>query len=316
MSAYIRIGKSEEAIRIGDDAYLEHPADDEIQSLIKQASVEQSIDKGKWEDENSFRDKLKDEEQAQMLEQANRAKTGEAGLRSLIEDAMAAVAEEPENINFYREISSNYQKLGELDHAIEWMRKARQLEVGGVDVNLERIEASLVQEKMAQDIANMEAELEVNPEDEAMQAALEALRHDERIFRLAQAEGLVQRYPNEFGYRYELGELYYMEGETDKAIKELQLAQRSPNMRISSLILLGKAYKLKGFSDLAAEQLNTAKAEIPGISDQKKDVLYELGSCYEEQGDMDKAMVEFKTLYAADISYRDVAQKIDDFYSQ
>ncbi|HBM86470.1 MAG TPA: hypothetical protein DD423_06815 [Opitutae bacterium] len=316
MSAYIRIGKSEEAIRIGDDAYLEHPADDEIQSLIKQASVEQSIDKGKWEDENSFRDKLKDEEQAQMLEQANRAKTGEAGLRSLIEDAMAAVAEEPENINFYREISSNYQKLGELDHAIEWMRKARQLEVGGVDVNLERIEASLVQEKMAQDIANMEAELEVNPEDEAMQAALEALRHDERIFRLAQAEGLVQRYPNEFGYRYELGELYYMEGETDKAIKELQLAQRSPNMRISSLILLGKAYKWKGFSDLAAEQLNTAKAEIPGISDQKKDVLYELGSCYEEQGDMDKAMVEFKTLYAADISYRDVAQKIDDFYSQ
>ena len=87
-------------------------------------------------------------------------------------------------------------------------------------------------------------------------------------------------------------------------------------MRISSLILLGKAYKLKVFSDLAAEQLNTAKAEIPGISDQKKDVLYELGSCYEEQGDMDKAMVELKTLYAADISYRDVAQKIDDFYSQ
>ena len=35
MSAYIHIGKSEEAIRIGDAAYHEHPADDEIQSLIK-----------------------------------------------------------------------------------------------------------------------------------------------------------------------------------------------------------------------------------------------------------------------------------------
>jgi tetratricopeptide (TPR) repeat protein len=316
MSAYMRIGKSEEAIRIGDDAYLEHPTDEEIQSLIKQASVEQSINKGNWEDEKSFRDKLKDEEQAQMLEQANRAKTGESGLRSLIEEAMAAVAEEPENINYYREISSNYQKLGELDHAIEWIRKARQLEVGSADINLERMEASLVQEKMAQDIANKEAELEAYPEDEEILAALEALRHDERMFRLAQAEGLVQRYPNEFGYRYELGELYYLEGEVDKAIKELQLAQRSPNMRISALVLLGKAYKWKGFSDLAAEQLNTAKAEIPGFTDQKKDVLYELGSCYEEQGDMDKAMVEFKSLYAADISYRDVAQKIDDFYSQ
>ena len=162
----------------------------------------------------------------------------------------------------------------------------------------------------------LEEELEANPESVELKSALEALRHDERVFRLAQAEDIVQRYPNEFSYRYELGELYHAEGETDKAIKELQLAQRSPKVRIDALILLGKAYKVKGFSDLAAEQLNLAKSEISGITEQKKDVLYELGSCYEEQGDMDKAMVEFKALYGADISYRDVSQKIDDFYSQ
>ena len=51
------------------------------------------------------------------------------------------------------------------------------------------------------------------------------------------------------------------------------------------------------------------------MTDQKKDVLYQLGSAYEQQGDMDKAIVEFKALYGADISYRDVSQKIDDFYS-
>ena len=316
MSAYIHIGKSEDAIRIGDAAFHQHPADDEIQSLIKQASVEQSIDKGNWEEEKSFRDKLKDEEQAQKLEQAGRAKTGEAGLRSLIEDAKVAVVEQPGNINFYREISSNYRKLGEFDDALEWIGKARQLEAGSADVNLERIEAALKREKMAQAIADKEAELDANPEDVAIQSALEALRHEERVSRLAQAESLVQRYPNDFSYRYELGELYYAEGETDKAIKELQLAQRSPKMRINALILLGKAYKLKGFFDLAAEQLNSAKSEIQGDTDEKKDVLYELGSCYEQQGDMQKAIVEFKALYGADISYRDVAQKIDDFYSQ
>ena len=316
MSAYIHIGKSEDAIRIGDAAFHQHPADDEIQSLIKQASVEQSIDKGNWEEEKSFRDKLKDEEQAQKLEQAGRAKTGEAGLRSLIEDAKVAVVEQPGNINFYREISSNYRKLGEFDDALEWIGKARQLEAGSADVNLERIEAALKREKMAQAIADKEAELDANPEDVAIQSALEALRHEERVSRLAQAESLVQRYPNDFSYRYELGELYYAEGETDKAIKELQLAQRSPKMRINALILLGKAYKLKGFFDLAAEQLNSAKSEIQGDTDEKKDVLYELGSCYEQQGDMQKAIAEFKALYGADISYRDVAQKIDDFYSQ
>ena len=45
-------------------------------------------------------------------------------------------------------------------------------------------------------------------------------------------------------------------------------------------------------------------------------MLYELGSCYELQGDLDNAMGEFKALYGADIGFRDVAQKIDDFYSR
>jgi len=234
----------------------------------------------------------------------------------MIEDAKAAVAEQPENINFYREICSNYRKLGDYENALEWIAKARQLEAGSADVNLERLEGSLKREKMAAGIKAKEEELEANPESADLKAALEELRHEERVFRLTQAEDLVQRYPNEFSYRYELGELYHDEGETDKAIKELQLAQRSPKVRISALILLGKAYKVKGFSDLAAEQLNLAKSEIPGVTDQKKDVLYELGSCYEDQGDMDKAMAEFKTLYGADIGYRDVAQKIDDFYSK
>lgn len=125
----------------------------------------------------------------------------------------------------------------------------------------------------------------------------------------------MQRYPNEFSYRYELGELYLEDEETDKAIKELQLAQRAPKVRVGVLVLLGKAYMKKGFHDLAAEQLTNAKSEIPGMTEQKKDVLYQLGTAYEQQGDMEKAMVEFKALYGADISYRDVAQKIDDFYS-
>jgi hypothetical protein len=67
---------------------------------------------------------------------------------------------------------------------------------------------------------------------------------------------------------------------------------------------------------MAAEQLQTAKSEIPGINEEKKDVLYQLGTAYEQQGDMEKAIAEFKVLYGADISYRDVAQKIDDFYSK
>jgi tetratricopeptide (TPR) repeat protein len=316
MSVYIQTGQSEEAIRIGEAAYRANPADDEVQALIKKASVEQTMEKGRWEEDKSFRDKLKDEDESQKLEQAGRAKTGESGLRALIEEAKKGVEAEPGNMNFYREIASNYRKLEDYDSALEWVGKARQLEAGRADVNLERLVGTLKREKMQKAIAVVEKRLEGNPQDAAAQAELEKLRAEERAFRLEQCEGLVQRYPNEYSYRYELGELYFEDGETDKAIKELQMALRSPKVRVGALILLGKAYLAKGFHDLAAEQLTTAKSEIPGMTDQKKDVLYELGSAYEQQGDMDKAMVEFKALYGADISYRDVAQKIDAFYSK
>ena len=107
----------------------------------------------------------------------------------------------------------------------------------------------------------------------------------------------------------------FARGELDAAIKELQLAQRSPKARIDALILLGEAYQKKGFLDLAVEQLLIVKDEVPGMTDQKKAILYQLGLTYEQQGKMDFAIGEFKLLYGVDISYRDVADKIDAFYS-
>jgi tetratricopeptide (TPR) repeat protein len=316
MEAYIVIGKNEEAIRVGEAAYRANPNDDTIESLVKKASVQQTVNKGRWEEDESFRDKLKDEEEAQKLEQASRAKTGEAGLRSLIEDAKEAVEAEPENINLYRDIASNYRKLGEFENALEWIQKARQLDGGKADVNLERLASALQREKMQAAIQTQEAILEKDPENAEAKTALDAIRAEAHAMQREQAEHLVQRYPNEFSYRFELGELYLEDGETDAAIKELQLAQRSPKVRVQALILLGKAYKAKGFHDLAVEQFTSAKGEIPGVTDVKKDVLYELGQCYEQQGDMEKAMVEYKALYGADIAFRDVAQKIDNFYSK
>ena len=183
-------------------------------------------------------------------------------------------------------------------------------------MNLERLVVVLQREKMQASIQAQEAILEQDAENAEAKSALESLRKEARTMRREQAENMVQRYPNEFSYRYELGELYFEDGEVDAAIKELQLAQRSPKVRVQALILLAKAYKAKGILDLAIEQFNSAKSEISGVSDVKKDILYELGTCYEQQGDMEKAMIEFKSLYSADIAYRDVSEKIEAFYAK
>jgi tetratricopeptide (TPR) repeat protein len=316
MNAYMDNQQTEEAIKVGDATLRVNPTDDEIANLIKKASVQQSISKGKWDEEKDFRSKLKDEEQSVKLEQANRARTDDAGMRALIADALAAIEKEPEDLNSYREAATNYRKLGEFDNALDMLQRARLTDSGKSDTTLERLVLQIEREKMAAALAEKEAELEQDPDNEALKAELERLHKDALAFRLEQAKSLVHRYPNEFGYRYELGELYLAQGQLDDAIKEFQLAQRNPKVRVNALVYLGKAYKQKGFFDLAAEQLETAKKEIPLVNEQKKDVLYELGICYEQQGDMDKAMTEFKSLYGMDIGFRDVAKKIDAFYSK
>ena len=139
MSAYIELGRNEDAIRLGEAAYRRNPSDDEIQALVKKASVQQTMEKGRWEEDKSFREKLKDEDEAQKLELAARAQTGEAGLRALIEEAKAGLEEEPGNMNHYRDLASHYRKLGEYDNALEWVDKARKTEAGRADVNLERL---------------------------------------------------------------------------------------------------------------------------------------------------------------------------------
>ena len=316
MEVYIQLEKNEDAIRVGEIAYRTYPSDDEIQLLVKKASVAQTVEKGNWDKDDDFRQKLKDEDESLKLEQAGRAKTGESGLRSLIDDDLAAVSEEPGNLNIYRNLAANYKKLGELDNALQWVEKARKTEGGKADVNLERLSMSRQREKMTAAICAQQQILETDANNEEALQALAKLSAQERAYRRQSAQNLIQRYPNEFTYRFELGELLLEDGEIDASIKELQLALRAPKVRVQALVLLGKAYKQKKFYDLAAEQFHTAKSEIPGLSDEKKEVLYELGSCYELQGDLDNAMGEFKALYGADIGFRDVAQKIDDFYSR
>ena len=160
---YIAAKQAEKAIAVGDIILKNNPTDDEAQDLIKKASVQQTVDKGKWEEEKSFRDKLKDEDEAQRLEQSGRAQTGEEGLRSLIEEALKKAEAEPENINVLKDLVNYYRKLEEFDNALEWLSKARLLDSGKADVNLEALMVTLTREKMSKQIAAVEEKLEANP---------------------------------------------------------------------------------------------------------------------------------------------------------
>ena len=305
--AWLAAGKATEALK---------PMDADAQNLMRKASIAQTVTKGNWEGQGSFRDKLKDEAQAISLEQAAKVVASGDMTQRLLDEALALVAKEPTNLNHYRAITQAYQKLGNLEETLAWVRKARQLPTGAADASLEKQETELATTVIEKHLKAAEAAVAAAPNDPAAKAKMEAARAELADFKLSEARRYVERYPNDYAARYNLGTLLLDTGLTDPAIGQFQQAQKGPQVRIASLVGLGRCFKAKRLFDLAVAQFSTAKAELTQMDDTKKDVIYELGACYELMGRGEAAIAEFKAIYSEDIGFRDVADKINAFYSK
>ena len=149
--------------------------------------------------------------------------------------------------------------------------------------------------------------------DEAAAAAKEQEKAD---FLYSDAVEMVKRYPNDLQFRYELGYQYYLRNQYLEAVEEFQLAQRNPQRRTRALYYLALCFTQKGQYDIAFEQLQKAASELNIMDETKKDVVYEMGILSEKMGRAAEAVAFFKEIYAVDIKYRDIAQRIEASYQR
>lgn len=316
-NAYIAAQRGEEAVAVGDRILELSPGHGEAQDLLKTGSVSQSLTKGRWEEEDaSYRSKLRDAEAAVSLEQAAKFVTDEEATQKLVDEAIARVEAEPANLTHYRSIIQGYEQLNDFPKALEWLEKACELPAGAADATLVKRRSDLKLKMLQADLARKEAELAENPENETLRSEVAQLSDDLTRTRTEEAQALVERYPNDPTYRFDLGKLLFEAGEIDRAIQQFQISHRSPKVRLQSLTYLGACFKNKRQYDLAVEQYKTAKAEITAMNEQKKDVIYQLAQCFELMGNTEQAIAEYKAIYAADIGYRDVSAKIDEYYTK
>jgi tetratricopeptide (TPR) repeat protein len=315
-NAYLEIGETEKTIAVGNEIQKLNPSDGDAEDLMKRASVAVAMNKGKWEESEDFRTQLKDEAEAQSLEQAAKSVNDAKGLEELIRQTYSLWEQEPNNLNYYKRLSELYQKYGDLENAIAWIQEARKQDAGKADVSLEEKERSLTLEYFDNVIDQWDKQFQQNPNDQSVQSSLEEAINNRKIYQKTQLESLVQRYPNDFGYRYELGVLLFEEEDYENCLAHFQLAQKNAKVRLDAILYLGRAYSRKSFYDLAIEQFNLLKSEIQIMDERKKEAIYELGCCYESMNKGEEAMEEFKLVYSADISFKDVADKINAFYNQ
>lgn len=307
--------RPKEALRAADELLKTKPQDGDALSLMRKAAIAQTTEAGNWEEKGSFRDKLKDEAQSTMLEQAAKVVTSEEMTQKLVDEALVRLQSQPDNLNHYRSVVDGYKKLNKLDEALAYVQKARALPAGAADTTLAKQESDLKTAILEKRIKDLETQVALAPDNAELAAGLAKAKREFVETQLAEAKAYVERYPNDYAARFTLGNLYFDSGDYQNAIANFQQAQKNPKVRVAAITGMGRALKARRMFDLAVAQFQLAKSELPQMDDLKKDVIYELATCFESMGKKEEAITEYKIIYSEDIGFRDVADKINAYYS-
>ena len=289
------------------DAYAKlvklKPGDQRILQLFKNAEAKATIASG-WSDSagqrGGFQNLLANQEQAKKLDAANKAVVTGSDAQMLIAETRAKIEKEPNNINYYRALARIYVQNKMYSDAIETLSAAQQ--ISATDPEIDRMLSTVRTQDYEYRIDALRKEGR-EEEAEALQAEMNQFVFDD----LAERVG---RYPNDLKLRYELGLQYYTYGYYDDATEQLQLAQKSPKERLSALYYLAMCFLQKGQRDMAIMQLEAARDQLTTMDDLKKKVVYQLGLCAEESGDIEKAYNCYRDVYSADVTYEDLGERM------
>jgi len=104
----------------------------------------------------------------------------------------------------------------------------------------------------------------------------------------------------------------------DEAISEFQMAFRTAGAKdlegdcINCCNMLGVCFKQKQIPKVAVMWFERG-LKIPNRPEDEYQALrYEIGICYEEMGEIDKAIEVFTQVYGIDVNYRRVGDKIKE----
>jgi predicted Zn-dependent protease len=309
--AYSASGQGEKAEMILSELMRLHPNDLSLVDELKDISARKTLAEGGYEalsgGTGSYRDILKNKEEAVTLEQQNRHVKGGDEAKRMIANYEAQLVNEPNNLKILRTIAELYAQRKEFDQALEAYSRIVAKE-GTVDSSLSKAISDTTMKKYEAALAG----LDPNAADYAEKSAQTKAERD--TFILAETKQRMDRYPNDLGIRFELGELYFKLGRISEAMPEFQKASGNPHKRLQAMSYLGQCLARRGMNDMAASQLRAALREKVGFDDEKKELIYALGSVLEKMGKTEEAIEEFKQIYQVDMGFKDVASKIDEYY--
>jgi tetratricopeptide (TPR) repeat protein len=307
-----KAGQAEKAEKIFAELVRLNPDDPRLMEELKDMSARKTLAEGGYEalsdGTGSYRDILKDKDQAVSLEQENRSVKDSDTADRQIKEKEAQLASEPKNLKLLRSIGELYTQKKDFDRALEAYNRIIAVE-GAADSTLQKTISELTARKLDHALSLLDPQAPGYAEQSAR------LKAERDAFLLTECRDRAERYPSDLLIRFELGQRYFEAGKISEAIQEFQKAQNNPNRRIQSLSYLGQCFARRNMHDLAAKTLEKALAEKLVFDDEKKDLIYALGSVLEKMGKAEAAIEQFKQIYEVDSAFKDVGPKVDAYYA-
>jgi len=288
------------------------PYDTDLLQVQKNLSAQKTMDEGGYGalegGGGSYRDILRNKDEAVSLEQEKRVHKTEDVAERLMGEYEARLKSEPDNQKMMRSLAELYTQKNKFDEALELYTRIKNSSQAS-DSSLDRAMSDTVVRKFDNAIAAL------NPfaADHAEQLA--KYQAEKLNFQLAEAQKRVEKYPTDLAFRFELGVLCFQSGKVTEAIAEFQKAQQNANKRIAAMSYLAQCFALRGMNDSAVRTLQNAIKEKPGFDEEKKDLIYNLGCVFEKMGKKAEAIEQFLIIYETDVAYRDVGAKVDAHYA-
>ncbi|MEO6036667.1 MAG: tetratricopeptide repeat protein [Verrucomicrobiota bacterium] len=310
--AYARSGQNAKAEAVYTELIRMYPNNPNFSQALKNLSAEQTMSDGGYESladgSGSYRDILRNKEEAVSLEQENRQVKSEDVADKLIRDYEVRIEADPKNLKLLRSVAELYAQKKDFDKALSSYQKIIGSE-GTTDSSLEKAVIETTIKKLDHELSLLD------PQAPDYQERSDRLKGERDSFFLEECKRRAEKYPNDLQLRFELGQLYFKTGKFSEAIQELQKAQNNPHRRVQAMGLLGQCFASRGMNDMAARKLQDALKEKVAFDEEKKELIYALGGLLEKMGKADEAIEQFKQIYEVDIGYKDVAAKVDDYYS-
>ena len=314
---YVTVGEPSKAVEVYNKILDITPNDLGAVKGGKDAAAAASMQRGGWEkEETTYRDLIRNKDEAVSLEQQGRVHRSEEMIDNLLAELYAKYEQDPQNVDHARKMAELYEQKEDLDSAVSWFKYAADL-TGGADVALVRKVSDLRLRQFDNSVTGYEQYIAANPDAEETKQyieQLEAIKRDRASLLVDEAKKRVDRNPTDLQLRFELGEVLVNLANYKDAIAELQKARQNPNVRLRAMNLLGKCYTERGMFDLAANTLSSAASELSQMDNTKKEIVYNLGLVYDKMGQREKSIDCMKQIYEIDYGYRDVAERVEGSY--